>query len=224
MAFYQNEAPHAAEAAARLVVVVDHDEGDDDDNDDDDGAALKAWWRQREQKRHERRVKNVAMFDAYFEMRQRCGDLILNVDAKGAWSFVSNGTGGPNGRCSCGAVPKFRPGIPPQDRGRGLPACELRLLEQQWLTPRDKKWLDVGLDVICNKAHTHYAAKALYELLLGELLAARLHCDDGPRAERYMDVLLQETLMASRPTPSYVPEPRVWEKIWRAVCAYHSTT
>lgn len=112
MAFSQNEA-HAAEAAARLVVVVDHDEGDDDDNDDNDGAALKAWWRQREQKRHERRVKNVAMFDAYFEMRQRCGDLWMTVDAKGAWSFSSNWTGN---RCLCGAVAKFRPGQPPQDR------------------------------------------------------------------------------------------------------------
>ena len=96
-------------------IAVDHDEGDDDDNnnDDDDGAALKAWWRQRQQKQHERRVKNVALFDAYFEMRQRCGDLWMTVDAKGAWSFSSNWT---VGGCSCGAVAKFRQGQPPQDR------------------------------------------------------------------------------------------------------------
>lgn len=107
--------------------------------------------------------------------------------------------------------------------GRGLPACELRLLEQ-WLTPTDKKWLAVGLDVICNKAQTQYAAKALYELLLGEVITARLASHNGQHSEHNMDVLLQETLMSVRPTPFYVPEPRVWEKIWHAICAYHSKT
>ena len=195
---------------------MEHDQHDHDDNEesDEEGKALKAWWRQRQFKRRERRAKNVAMFDVYFDMRQRCGALYVRVEDG---SLVSNATGG---SCSCGGPSRYRIGTPPPEYG--LPACELRSLEK-WLTPTDKRWLKVGYDVICDKARTRYAALMLYELLLGELLAARLTFDNIQRSQQLIDSLLFETLMASKRLPHgiVVLEPRVYEKVWLAICAYH---
>ena len=192
---------------------MEHDH-DDVEESDEDGRALKAWWRERQQKRRDRRAQNVAMFDVYFDMRQRCGQLILRVDdAMGAWTLISNPT---SNLCSCGGPPKYRPGQYPPDFG--MPACELRSLEQ-WLTPGDKKWLKIGFDVICNEARTRSAAKMLYELLLGELVATRLKYYDQPRS---IEMPLYETLMASKRVPHgvVVLEPRVWEKVWLAICTF----
>ena len=188
-----------------------HDQHDHDDNEesDEEGKALKAWWRQRQLKRRERRAKNVAMFDVYFDMRQRCGALYVRVEDG---SLLSNATGS---SCSCGGPSRYRIGTPPPEYG--LPACELRSLEQH-LVPTDKKWLKVGYDVICDKARTRYAALMLYQLLLGTLISARM-ADNNHRIDR----LFLETLSASPPIPFgiVVYEPRVYEKVWLAICAYH---
>lgn len=189
---------------------------DDNEESDEEGKALKAWWRQRQLKRRERRAKNVAMFDIYFDMRQRCGALYVRVEDG---SLQTNACG----PCSCEDPSRYRPGYcPGRTPGFGSPACELRSLEK-WLTPTDKKWIKVGYDVICDNARTLCAAKMLYELLLGELLTARLSSNDVRRCQQLVDSLLCETLLASKRPPHgiFVLEPRVYEKMWLAICEYH---